>query len=254
MTILMIEDEALVAMSLAAVVRELEPSAIIVGPLAGVKESIQWLAKNPAPDLILADIQLSDGISLDIFAQSKVESPVIFTTAFNEYAIRAFKVNSIDYLLKPIEKKELQGALQKFHLLQAKYSNPSYRSQIKEVFSNFNQGKKYKERFAVHVGRAVVLLTLTDLLFFVKEEIIYLVNNAGKKFVTDYRSLDEIEEIVDPGLFFRANRQCLILLNAIEGFRSDDTGKVSVKIKGNYLSDIVVSKEKAAAFRKWAEQ
>jgi DNA-binding LytR/AlgR family response regulator len=224
-----------------------------LGPLAGVKESIQWLAENPAPDLILADIQLSDGISLDIFAQCKVASPVIFTTAYNEYAIRAFKVNSIDYLLKPVEKSELQGAFQKFHQLQAKYGNPAYLNQIREVFSNFNQGEKYKERFAVHAGRSVVLLTLTDLLFFVKEEIIYLVNNVGKKFVTDYRSLDEIEEIVDPGLFFRANRQCLVLLHAIEGFRSDDTGKVSVKIKGNYFSDIIVSKEKAAAFRKWAE-
>ena len=122
MKILVIEDEPLVAESLMKQVRQVEPTAELTGPLPTVKASMKWLSENPHPDLILSDIQLADGISLDIFSELKVQCPVIFTTAYNEYAIRAFKVNSIDYLLKPIDKNELAAAFQKFHLLQSKFN------------------------------------------------------------------------------------------------------------------------------------
>ena len=118
MKILVIEDEPLVAESLMKMVKQLEPSAELIGPIPTVKASLEWLEENIQPDLILSDIQLADGISLDIFYEQRVSCPIIFTTAYNEYAIRAFKVNSIDYLLKPVDKKELQDAFQKFHLLQ----------------------------------------------------------------------------------------------------------------------------------------
>src|SRR5882757_3667371 len=137
MTILLIEDEPLVAISLSRLVMELEPGCTLHGPLATVVESKQWLATHPAPDLILADIQLADGISLDIFAGGQPGCPIIFTTAYNEYAIRAFKVNSIDYLLKPVEKKELEQAFHKFRQLQAKFSNDGYVRQMMELFGNF---------------------------------------------------------------------------------------------------------------------
>ncbi len=251
MNILIIEDEPLVAISLSRLVRELEPGAVLFGPLAGVQESKDWLQSHPAPDLILADIQLSDGISLDIFSAASIQCPIIFTTAYNEYAIRAFKVNSIDYLLKPIERNELEAALQKFHQLQAKFSNDSYVETVKKLFGNFNQSNKYKERFAVHQGRTVLLVSQQEVLGFLKEEIIYLVNNEGRKFITDFRSLDEIQELLDPQLFYRANRQFIIQLPYIESYRADDTGKLQVTAKGIKMEPFIVSKEKAAEFKKW---
>jgi len=243
-----------VAISLAKLVRELEPGVVIHGPLASVRESKEWLSSHPQPDLILSDIQLADGISLDIFADDKPGCPIIFTTAYNEYAIRAFKVNSIDYLLKPIEKKELELSLHKFRQLQAKFNNEGYIKQVMELFGNFNQSRKYKERFAVHIGKSVTLVPQQEVVCFVKEEIIYLVNHEGRKFITDYRSLDEVEDLLDPAEFYRANRQYIIQLQHIDSFRSDDTAKISVKMKGQKMDDIIVSKEKAADFKKWFDK
>ena len=254
MTILIIEDEPLVAASLTRLVKDLEPEAVLHGPLATVKASQEWLATYPAPDLILSDIQLADGISLDVFSGGKITCPIIFTTAYNEYAIRAFKVNSIDYLLKPVEKTELQAALQKFHQLQAKFSNEGYMKQMLELFGNFNQVKKYKERFAVHAGRSVVLVQQQETACFMKEEIVYLVNNEGKRFITDYRSLDEVEELLNPAIFYRATRQCIVQLPFIESFRADDTGRLLLTMKGIKMDNIFVSKEKAADFKKWFDQ
>lgn len=253
MNILIIEDEPLVAVSLAKLVRELEPEAMLDGPLAGVRESKDWLAMHAKPDLILADIQLADGISFDIFSDSHINCPVIFTTAYNEYAIRAFKVNSIDYLLKPVDRKELQMALHKFHQLQSKFSNEGYVQQMMELLGNFSHSKKYKERFTVHMGRSMVLIPQQDVAGFTKEEVIYLVNHEGKKFITDYRSLDEIGELLNPTDFYRANRQIIIHLSYIESFRNDEAGRLIVKMKGVKTDDIIISKEKAADFRKWFE-
>ena len=251
MKILLIEDEMLVAESLIRQVKQVEPGAVIEGPLATVKESLQWLAKNLHPDLILSDIQLADGISFDIFSSAKVDCPVIFTTAYNEYAVRAFKVNSIDYLLKPIDKKELSAAFDKFHLLQSKFSDNTYLQEMKELFADFNKSKQYKERFAVHAGRSVTLVPVEQVAMFLKEELIYLVNQDGNRYITDFRSLDEVEELVNPRKFYRVNRQHLVHLPCIESYRSDDTGKIAIKLKSIKTPDLIVSKEKAADFRKW---
>lgn len=251
MKILVIEDEILVAESLMKQVRQVEPSAELIGPLPTVKASLKWLSENPQPDLILSDIQLADGISLDIFSEYKLHCPVIFTTAYNEYAIRAFKVNSIDYLLKPIDKKELAAAFQKFHLLQSKFNNSVYLQEMKELFTNFNKSKQYKERFAVHMGRSVTLIPVNDIALFLKEELIYLVNKEGTRFITDFRSLDEVEELVNPKVFYRVNRQHLVHLPFIESYRSDDTGKLTLKLRGIKTNELIVSKEKAAEFKKW---
>jgi DNA-binding LytR/AlgR family response regulator len=252
MKILVLEDEALVAKSLMSVLKQLEPGAEISGPLETVKEASKVLSTN-TPDLIISDIQLADGISLDVFNKQRIQCPIIFTTAYNEYAIRAFKLNSIDYLLKPIEKEELKAALDKFHLLQSKFSNEVYLKQMSELFANFNNAKKYKERFAVHVGRSVTLISTEEIALFSKEELIYLINREGKKFITDFRSLDEIQELVDPQIFFRANRQHIVHLPFIESYRSDDTGKLTLKMRNIKTEELVVSKEKAVEFRKWFE-
>ncbi len=252
MKILVLEDEHLVAESLIRLVRQLEPEAEIEGPVVSVKDAKQILATSK-PDLIISDIQLADGISLDVFTQTKINCPIIFTTAFNEYAIRAFKVNSIDYLLKPIDKKELQAAFNKFHLLRSKFGNETYIEQIQTLFSNFNNSKKYKERFTAHFGKNVLLIHTDDIACFVKEELIFLITKEGKKLITDFRSLDEVEELLDPKQFYRSNRQSIISLPFIESMCSDEAGKITVKLKLQQTPEIIVSKEKAAQFRKWLE-
>lgn len=253
MRILIIEDEPLVATGISRLLRELEPEAVLEGPLTGVTESRLWLSSHPPPDLILADIQLADGISLDIFLEGGVGCPVIFTTAFNEYAIRAFKVNSIDYLLKPVEKEDLQGALHKFHQIRSRTDNEAYLRQIMDLFRNFNHNQPYKERFTVHLGKSMVLVHQREILGFIKEEIIYLLNSEGRRFITDYRSLDEVEELLDPKAFFRVNRQFIIQLPFIALYRPDETGRIYVRMKGQ-AEEVCISKERAAAFRKWAGQ
>ncbi len=252
MNILLLEDEPLVAQSLMKLVKQLEPDATIAGPVESVKEAKKRLEVQ-TPDLIISDIQLSDGISLDVFADYNIQCPIIFTTAFNEYAIRAFKVNSIDYLLKPVDKKELQAALDKFHLLQSKFGNETYLQQIGDLFKDFQGSKKYKERFAVHLGRNVVLIPANEVACFSKEEVIYLVSHEGKKYITDYRSLDEVEELLDPAQFYRANRQHIIALSYIASMHSDESSKIFLKMKLPACDDIVISKEKAASFRRWVE-
>ncbi len=252
MRILVLEDEHLVAESLMKLIRQLEPGAEIEGPIVSVQEAKEKLEKY-TPDLIISDIQLADGISLDIFTERKITYPIIFTTAYNEYAIRAFKVNSIDYLLKPIDKKELQTAFEKYHQIQSKFGNEAYLQQINELFANFGSSKKYKERFTAHYGRNTLLVHIDDIACFAKEEVIYLVTSEGKKYITDYRSLDEIEELLDPTVFYRANRQYIISLQYIDMMRSDETGKILLKLKMSSPPEIIISKEKAAQFRKWLE-
>jgi len=253
MRILILEDEPLVAESLIRVLQRLEPEAVIEGPVTNVKDARALLSGDKLPDLVLADIQLADGISLDVFTEGNIKCPVIFTTAYNEYAIRAFKVNSIDYLLKPIDKKELKAALDKFYLLQAKFMNEQYLENLGLLFGNFQNSKKYKERFTVNAGRNVILVPVLDIVCFCKEEVICLHHIEGRKFITDFRSLDEVEELLDPVQFFRANRQFIIKLDAVVSMRSEESGKIIVKMCGGSCNEIVISKEKAAQFRKWIE-
>lgn len=252
MNILILEDEPLVAQSLLKLVKQLEPDANISEPLETVADARKKLEVQK-PDLIISDIQLADGISLDVFTDYNIQCPIIFTTAYNEYAIRAFKVNSIDYLLKPVDKNELKAALDKFHLLQSKFGNENYLEQIGALFKDFQGSKKHKERFAVHLGRNVILIPADEVVCFVKEELIYLINSEGKKYITDYRSLDEVEELLDPSKFYRANRQHIIAMPYIASMHTDETSKIHIKMKLSACDDILISKEKAASFRRWVE-
>jgi two-component system, LytTR family, response regulator len=253
MKVLVIEDELLIADNLIRMVKEIEPGVEILGPLVGVAESKAWLKKNGYPDLILSDIQLADGVSLDIFSTEEPGCPVIFTTAFNQYAIRAFKINSIDYLLKPVDAEELAQAFRKYHMLYSKYQDPSYKKGMGEMFRNFDRPAPFAEIFPVHVGRVVVIIRKNEVSAFVKEEIIFLVNHEGRKFITDFRSLDEVEELLEPELFYRANRQYLVNINAIESYRTDSSFKILLKLK-NSQEDISISKEKAAEFKAWIKK
>ena len=251
MTILILEDEPLVAENLLSLLRELEPGAVVHGPLASVRETRQWFAAHPAPDLILSDIQLSDGVSFDAL-QAHTQVPVIFTTAYDEYAIRAFRLNSVDYLLKPIDVPDLKSALDKFYSLRDKFSNEQFSANLRLLMQNFNAALAYKERFAVHSGRSVVLIPVQEVVCFLKDqEVIFLFDKSGQRYVTDYRSLDEVEELVDGAAFFRANRQALVHLPYIAKYETDFTGKIFITLRLKPVPEVIVSKEKAAGFKKW---
>ncbi|GAB3936421.1 LytR/AlgR family response regulator transcription factor [Larkinella terrae] len=260
MTILLIEDEPLVAKTLARLVRQLVPEAHLEGPLESVQSAVDWFVRHrttesPDPDLILSDIQLSDGVSFDIYREINPKCPIIFTTAYDEYAIRAFKLNSIDYLLKPIEPDELKTAFDKYHRWKQGDRSTDFRDQLRDLLADMSApSKKYKHRFTAHYLRNIVPVNEDNVAYFCRDEVIYLFTKDGQKLVTDYGSLDELEDLTDPAVFIRANRQCLVNLNAIAGYQSHYSGKLIVSLKKPVGGELTISKEKAAAFREWFEE
>lgn len=252
MTALIIEDEPLVAKDLKKLIAEANPGIEVLATLGSVEASADWLSHNPAPELIFMDIQLSDGTSFDIFDRIEVRSPVIFTTAYDDYAIRAFKVNSIDYLLKPVDKNDLLRALEKLKWAVAP-GQTDIREQIKELLQHLSKpdAPKYKERFIAHQGKMNVLVSQQKVACFHKDALIYLITTDKQQMVTDFETMDELEDLLEPALFFRANRQYFIHLNAVESYRTDAYGKLLVKLKPPLQTTVDVSREKAAAFKAW---
>lgn len=256
MNVIIIEDESLIAKNLQRLLLEIDPGIKVIAVLESVAATVNWLNSNPHPDLLFADIQLSDGVSFDIFTQVKIDRPVIFTTAYNDYAIRAFKVNSVDYLLKPIDKEYLQAALQKFKQHHQKNQAGDITGQLKELMQTLAnpEEKKYKERFLAHYKSGIVPLPVNKVACFVKDTIIYLITTDNEKLVTDYSTIDEIEEVVNPAKFFRANRQSIIQINEVETYKKHDTGKIEVHLKCDKSLHIDISREKANDFVNWLDQ
>jgi len=261
MKILIIEDEPLVAKNLERLVKDIEPTAMLLNTIGSVKEALEWFQSNTEPDLILSDIQLSDGVSFDIFQETSLNCPIIFTTAYDEYAIRAFKLNSIDYLLKPIDKTELTCAFDKYKRSRNISQSDLYQSQLGDLLHDLRNRagiQKYKTRFTAHHQRSIVAVPEVRVGCFYRDEVIWLQTLAegdsnSQKLITDYNSLDEIEELLNPDQFFRANRQFIVNKNAIESYRTHFTGKIELKLLISTKEDIVISKEKAHQFRGWFE-
>ena len=256
MNVIIIEDESLIAKNMQRLLSEIDPDMKVMAVLDSVASSVSWLNTHPHPDLLFADIQLSDGVSFDIFNQVKVNKPVIFTTAYNDYAIRAFKVNSVDYLLKPIDKDYLQSAIQKFKKHYQTGVTGGVTEQLKELMQTLANPaeRKYKERFLAHFKSGIVPLPENKISYFIKETIIYLVTTDNEKLVTDYNTIDEIEEVVNPKRFFRANRQSIIQVNEVETYKKHDTGKIEVHLKCDKTLHIDISREKANEFVHWLDQ
>jgi len=255
MKIVIIEDEPLIAKNLTRMLKQIDASVEVLATLDSVAAAVKWVNENPQPDLFFMDIQLADGVSFDIFNKVKIESPVIFTTAYNEYAIRAFKVNSVDYLLKPIDKEQLQSAVEKFK----KYfgvKNDAMGEQFKSLLENMQNKStpKFKERFLAHYKGGIVPMPESKTAYFIKDTIIYLVTNENEKLVTDYNTIDEIEEVVNPEKFFRANRQMIIHVDQVDTYKKHDTGKIEVHLKCDKNIRTDVSREKANEFVTWLDQ
>ena len=250
MRVLIIEDEPLVAKDLKNLVTKLEPEAELLGPLPSVSASRNWFASNASPDLVLSDIQLSDGISFDIFENLNLQCPIIFTTAYDAYAIRAFKLNSIDYLLKPIDEKDLLSALTKYKGL---VKSAHLDDQLKSLLDHWGkEQRKYKERFLSVQRNSLVPVNVDEIMMFHKEELIFIHTNQNEKLISEHPTLDELESLVDPEKFFRVNRQYLIHILAVARIKTTHKG-LSVQIKPPHTIEIDISREKATAFKRWLE-
>ena len=251
MKVVIIEDEPLAAKNLQRLLQDIDTTIEVIAVIDSVSGALKWLKSNTLPDLFFMDIQLSDGVSFDILSQISIDKPIIFTTAYDEYAIRAFKVNSIDYLLKPIDKTDLKLALDKYHKY---YENSGKTTDINSLLETINkQSNKYKERFLVHHKSGLMPIPAKEVAAFYKDPIIYLLTTDGQRYVTDFNTVDEIEELVNPVSFYRANRQMLVNKSSVLNMTKHHTGKMELKIKGHESLIIDISREKAQEFRVWVE-
>jgi DNA-binding LytR/AlgR family response regulator len=249
-----IEDESLAARDLKKLLHQVEPEMKVEAVLPGIEAARNWFASNPEPDLLFMDIQLSDGVSFDLFNYIKLESPVIFTTAYNEYAIKAFKVNSIDYLLKPIDRTELAASLEKFKKLRQQNNLPNLQQQIQVLLGDLKvtgNTQKYKERFMGHYRNTLVPVQVNRVACFMKEELIYMLTFDNQKMITDFNTMEEVEQLINPSQFFRANRQFIIHINTVDSIKHGFNGKIIVKLRTPINLDIDVSREKASLFKEW---
>ncbi|WP_221390369.1 LytTR family DNA-binding domain-containing protein [Dyadobacter sp. NIV53] len=250
MQILIIEDENLAAKRLIKLLKEQLPDSVIHGNLDTITASVDWLKSNPEPDLIFLDIQLADGISFEIFEKLTINSPIIFCTAFDQYAIKAFKLNSIDYLLKPVDPEELKNALNKF---QSGRKAPAITlDQIKNLLHPTQ--KTFKSRFLVKLGERIQTVVIQDIAFFYSEDKVTLLQTRqGKKYIIDY-TLDEVEEMVDPQYFFRLNRKYVSGINAIKEVFTYSNSRLKIHLENCNDNDILISREKMGLFKSWLGQ
>lgn len=249
MKVLIIEDEKIAAERLIDMIRQCDNKITIVGTLQSVAKSVEWFQNNDHPDLIFMDIQLADGISFEIFEQTGITVPVIFTTAFNEYALKAFKVNSIDYLLKPIDIGELGQAIKKFK------SSPFHIHYQSEVFDTILKTltNKYKNKFVIKVGERIRVFKTEEIqCFYSMAKAVFLQNSEGRDYAVNY-TLDQLEELLDPAEFFRINRGAIISFSSIADIISFSNSRFQVKLLKNTLDDLVVSRERVQEFKKWLE-
>lgn len=256
MNAIIIEDEKLIAKELQYKISEVAADIKIQEVLLSVKTAKKWLTENAEPDLVFADIQLNDGVSFEIFEQFEIECPVIFTTAYDEYAIRAFKANGVDYLLKPVDLDELKKAIKKARTIIE--SKSSYPKNIQQLFNMISKPEinnpGYKEKFVVKQYNQWIPILTKDIACFYRETLNYIITFTGEKYILDFVTLEEIEELLDRKLFYRANRQSLIHINAIQSVKLHENKKLTVTLKLPLKMQQDVSREKAPAFKKWFEQ
>ena len=249
MQVLIVEDEILLAKQLQKLLAVVAQDAVVAGITHSIHDTIQWLQSNPKPDLILMDIELADGQSFDIFQSVIVTSHVIFTTAYDEYAIKAFKVNSIDYLLKPVKKEELAAAIQKFKMLKRHEVNiDALLYGIKTISS----GNPFRERFLVKIGQKLISIDVHEVAYIFSEKgMSYVRTKQNQKYIVDY-TMDQLEKMLSPQQFFRANRQFIISSQAVVAIYTWFNQKLKVELKPEITEPVIISRDKANAFNNFS--
>jgi len=256
MRILIVEDEDLAVKKLQKTLSEVEPSAEIAGVTDSIKNTVAWLQENDSPDLILMDIELADGQSFEIFNRTTVTSPVIFTTSYDEYALRAFKVNSVDYLLKPVQKEELEAAINKFKQTRTPVSNGAGKTGldidtlVKELQQKLHL-KEYRKRFLVKHAQKLVSIEVEDIAYFYSDgRLNFFKTEDNRKFVVDY-TMDELEEMLDPEQYFRISRSFYVSVNSIDKIEDYFGNRLMLQLKPAVDKEALVSREKVTDFKKW---
>lgn len=249
MNVLILEDEVAAATRLQQQLAIAEPKAKVMAVLETVKEATEWLNANNEPDIVLSDIHLADGLALDVFRQIEVNAPVIFTTAYDAYTLKAFKLNSIDYLLKPIDVDELKAAFAKYHNRNAATSTTT---QLTELLKQMTGGKEsYKSRFLVKLGDRLIIIPVAEVAYVrADDKVVFLHTLDGKKYLID-DPLDELTKTLDPANFFRINRTYIAPLSSIDKINNHFNGRLKITLKLNDDNDIFVSRARVADFKKW---
>lgn len=247
MKALIVEDEGGAATRLRKVVGEIDDSIEWVGWEETIEGTVQWMDKHPAPDVIFMDIHLADGSCFEIFDQTNVDCPVIFTTAYDEYALKAFEQHSLDYVLKPLKKKQLERAITKLQKFYNNRNEPTPKSDFTEALSASSDLR----RMLVKVGPKIALVKLEDVAYFYSQnKITFLVTKEGRRYPLD-KSLEYVESNLYDESFFRVNRQYIIHMDALNGMVSHTKGRVKLTLKPPTEGDIVVSTERSPRFKKW---
>ncbi|MCF8361155.1 MAG: LytTR family DNA-binding domain-containing protein [Prolixibacteraceae bacterium] len=248
MNVVIIEDEKFAAEKLESALLEIDPSIVVSAKLGSIKESVKWLFQNTA-DLIFLDIQLSDGISFSIFEQINIATPIIFTTAYDQYAIQAFNLNSISYLLKPIRKRDLEESLKKYQKFKAAFSI-DFESLLTEI-----RGKQpeYKKRFLIQIGEKIKKVEVEEIAYFyVLDKSTFLRTRKGKDLPVDY-TLDKLETSLNPNHFYRINRKYLVHIDAISNMTAYSRGRIKLELepKADDEFETIVSIDRSSNFKKW---
>jgi two-component system LytT family response regulator len=253
MNVVIVEDEHLTAERISTLLRQIDPGIEILSIIDSVKQSVDWFKSNQKPDLVFMDIQLADGLSFDVFDKVKIEVPVIFITAFQEYAIKAFKVNSVDYLLKPVSEEDLRTALDKYKRYYNKeLSIPSIGGDLLQNIRDMIS-KPYKSRFMVRVGDHIKTVDVANILYFYSlQKGTYIHSSDKHNYVVDY-TLGGLEELLDPLLFYRINRRYLITHKAISDVVTLSSSKLKVKLLHSEDDEIYISRDKVATFKEWLD-
>ena len=258
MKVLIIEDEELAVKKLRKTLETVDSTAEVVGVADSIRSSVSWLEQNPTPDLILMDIELADGQSFEIFDKVEVKSTVIFTTSYDEYALKAFKVNSVDYLLKPIQKEDLEAALNKLKNLQTRYGTSSSATAdplnvdnlVKELKQKL-QPKEFRKRFLVKHAQKLISVEIQDIAYFYSDgRLNFFKTNDNKKYVVDY-TMDELEEMLDPERYFRISRSFYVSIASIDQIHDYFGNRLLLNLKPAVDKESIVSREKVADFKKW---
>lgn len=249
MQILIIEDELPAFKRLCQLLKRDLPDATILDQLDTVTGAISWLQKHPAPDIIFMDIQLADGLSFDILEAVTIDAPLIFTTAFDQYTLQAFKHYSVDYLLKPIDEKALQNALQKFH----QHYQPAQQQVIRQVIQQLQQ-PQYRERFLIKSGSALSYLPVSEIAYlFSDQSMVFARKHDGKQYHLDY-TLDQLEDQLAPPDFFRISRKAIISIGSLRKIESYFNGRLLLSLHPEPGFKSTVSRDRASDFKKWLDR
>ena len=251
MNVLIVEDEKLAAKRLEQLLSECDKSIYVLAKIESVEETVKWLNNNPEPDLIFLDVQLEDDLSFVIFDQVHIKTPVIFTTAYDEYAIKAFKLNSIDYLLKPVNKEELRSALNKYQTWIHNYKPVDLKSLLDTISKSPSE---YKSRFIITAGSRIKTIGIEEIAYFYSEEgITFLVTKQQAEYPIDL-SLEKLNEQINPDEFFRVNRQFIIHIHAIKNIHVYPKSRLRIELSPPPDREIFVSLDKVTTFKEWLDR